>query len=86
MSKSVGIPPVRVVLRNKSTACITHGVSGLSPFTLMGHIEGDCSAVHLWKRGGGWLEQPTPHSLDIVGVFKPAGEVTVFQGLDIPIP
>jgi hypothetical protein len=76
-------PQHRVRLRNRSHAILTHGIGGLPPFALMGHIEGDPAAVHLWRQGGHWLETNDKHALDIITLITAEGSEINFAKIEV---
>lgn len=61
-------PSIKVLLRDKSTALLTHIVAEPEPFELLGRLEDGPRTPALWQRTGRFAPTNTRHPLDIVGI------------------
>ena len=76
-------PPLKVMLRNKAEALLTHGLTG-TEWMLLGHLVGTPNHPETWKRAGQWRENNKRHDHDIVGLLNEStGEWMAFQGIEL---
>ncbi|PTX95741.1 hypothetical protein [Opitutus sp. ER46] len=67
---------IQVQLRNGHAAVVL-GFVDARPFALQGNTEE--GNLELWKSGGAWREDGSPHPLDIVAVVTTGGQLVPIE-------